>query len=348
MKTVQIGNKMVGTGHHCLISFEPSATYTNFENAKEMVKATALAGADAVKFQTFTTGDADRMMGKKDIMIQFTTPTGKKQESVYEVLKRRELSKQQWKDLVKFAKESNILFITSPYFPETVDFLVELGVDAIKVSKGDINNVLLIEKIAKTQLPVILDGREKFEDVDRAVKICEECGNNKIIIMHCPSGYPAENSGVHLRAIKAIQEKYEYPVGFADHSPGDTMNYAAVAMGASVLEKTITPDKNTEHVEHFMSLELDELKNLVKNVRAIEMAMGDPNILFTSRVEENARRSLVAKSDIKKGQKITSEILDFKRPGNAGISVSQGYSVLKKHALIDIHSGTFLQWEMLG
>jgi len=347
LKNVKIGNKIIGGSHPCLISFEPSSTYTNIETAKEMVKNASMAGADAIKFQTFRTGDSDRMMGKKDIMIKFSTPTGKKQESVYEALKRRELSIEQWQELVKYAKGLNLLFITSPYFPETVDFLVEIGVDAIKVSKGDINNVLLIEKIAKTHLPVILDGREKFEDVDRAVKICEKQGNDQIVIMHCPSGYPAENAGVHLRAIKAIQEKYDYPVGFADHSPGGIMNYAAVALGASMLEKTITPDKTIEHVEHFMSLELDELKTLVINVRAVEEAMGDPNILQTSRVEENARRSFVAKNDIKKGQKIKVDFLDFKRPGNAGISVAEGYKVLEKQAVIDIPKDTFLQWEML-
>lgn len=347
MKTVKIHNKTIGLGYPCLISFEPSSTYADLDTAKQMVKASALAGADAIKFQTFVTGDADRMMGKKDIMVDFTTPTGKKKESVYDALKRRELTKEQWQDLVNFTKELNLLFITSPYFPETVDFLVEMEVDAIKVSKGDINNVLLIEKIAKTGLPVILDAREKFDDVDRAVKICEKNSNNQIIIMHCPSGYPAENAGVHLRAITAIQEKYEYPVGFADHSKGDTMNYAAVALGASMLEKTVTPDKSTEHAEHFMSLELDELKTLVKNVRAIEEAFGDPDILFTSRVEENARRSIVAKKNIEKGQIITLEVLDFKRPGNLGISVAEGFDVMNKKALKTIPEGTFLKWDML-
>ncbi len=347
MIKVTIGNKLVGEDEPCLISFEPGATFTQIDDAKLMIKATASAGADAIKFQTFLLGDSDRMMSKKDILVNFTTPTGKKQELVYEALKRRELSKEEWVELVQYAKNQNILFITAPYFPETIKFLVEIGVDAIKVSKGDINNVILIDQIAKTKLPIILDGREKFEDVDRAIKICENNGNKKIIIFHCPSGYPSENAGVHLRAIKAIQDKYPYPVGFADHSPGDTMNYAAVAVGASMLEKTITIDKTTEKVEHFMSLELDELKTFVQKIRAIEDAMGDPSILMTSRVEENARRSLVAKKDIVKGEKITNELLDFRRPGNMGISCADGFKVLERIASKDIREGTFLQWDML-
>lgn len=347
MKKVKIGNNMIGEGESCLISFEPSATYNDLKDAKEMIRYSALAGADAVKFQTFFTNDSDRIMGKKDSLVNFATSSGKKQELVYDALKRRELSKEDWTELVKYAKELKINFITAPYFPETVKFLEEIKVDALKVSKGDINNVLLIEDMAKTNLPVILDAREKFQDVENAIKICEKVRNENIIIMHCPSGYPAENSGVHLRSIKAIQEKYGYPVGFADHSPGDIMNHAAVAMGAAMLEKTITFDKTTEHVEHYMSLEVNELKKFVEDIRSIEAAMGDPKILMTSRVEESARRSLVTKSKIAKGSKITRELLDYKRPGNAGISCADANSVIGKTASRSIPEDTFLQWDML-
>jgi len=177
---VKIGNKSIGDGEPCFISLEPGATYTELSSAKKMLKAALEAGSDAVKFQTFLPGDAERMMGKKDITIEFGTADGKKKELVLDALKRRELKKDEWRDLVEYAKKQNILFITAPYFPETVDFLVELKVDAIKVSKGDINNVLLIDQIAKTQLPVILDSREKLDDVEKAIKICKDNGNEKI------------------------------------------------------------------------------------------------------------------------------------------------------------------------
>ena len=347
MKKIKIGNKWVGNGEPCFIVFEPAATYSDIEGAKKMIKAASMANADAVKFQTFITEDSDRIMGKKDIKVDFGTPSGKKQELVYDALKRRELSKGEWKELVEYSRENNLLFITAPYFPETVDFVSELGVDAIKVSKGDINNVLLIDKIARTNLPVILDAREKLDEIENDIKICELLGNNNIIIMHCPSGYPAENAGIHLKAITALSEKYQFPIGFADHSPGGKMNYAAVALGASMLEKTITLNKATEHVEHFMSLELEELTDFIKNIRTIEEAMGDPNILKKSRVEENARRSFISKKNIKKGSKITIDYLDYCRPGNAGISVAKGFDVLNKKAKVEIPKGTFLQWDML-
>jgi len=347
MIKVKIGNKLIGKNEPCFISLEPSATYTNVNEAKKMIQEAASAGADAIKFQTFLSGDAERIMGDKEITIDFSTKTSKKKELVYEALKRRELTKNEWKELVTFARNLNMLFITAPYFVETVDFLTELKVDAIKVSKGDINNVILIDQMSRANLPVILDAREKLEDIDRAIKICENNNNNKIIIMHCPSGYPVENSGVHLNAIKFLQEIYDYPIGFADHSPGDTMNYAAIALGATMIEKTITIDKTIEHIEHFMSLELNELKTFIVNVRALEKAMGDPSILKTSRVEDTAKRSIVAKRNIVRGERITQELIDFKRPGYIGISCAEGFNVLTKKAKTNIPEGTFLQWTML-
>ena len=344
---VKIGNKTLNEKDSCLIALEPSATYNNVNEAKNMIKASAMAGADCIKFQTFLIGDADRIMGNKDIKIKFTTNSGKKEELVYDALKRRELSETEWKELIEYSNEQNILFITAPYFPETVEFLSKCKVDALKVSKGDINNVLLIDAMAKTNKPIILDSREKFSDVQKAIKICEENNNYQIIIMHCPSGYPAENSGVHLRAITEIKKQYDYPVGFADHSPGDLMNYGAIAMGVKMIEKTITLDKNTENVEHFMSLELNELKDFINNVHSLEDAMGDPNIILTSRVEENARRSLVAKRDIFKDEKISLDMLDFKRPGNSGISCSEGFLILGGKALEHIEKGTFIQKNMI-
>jgi N,N'-diacetyllegionaminate synthase len=273
MIKVKIGNKLVGNGEPCFIAFEQSSTYRNIEEAKTMIKFAALAGADAIKFQTFIPNDSERILGKKDLKVDFSTPTGKKQELMLDAIKRRELTKSEWKELVAYTKELGITFISTPYFLDTVDFLVEIRVHAIKINKGDTNNVLLAEKIAKAGLPVIIDGREKFEDVENTIRICEESGNHQIIIMHCPSGYPAESAGVHLNAIKEIQRKYDYPVGFADHSLGDIMNYAAVAIGVNMLEKTITLDKTREESEHYMSLEPEELKPFIQNVRAIEEAL---------------------------------------------------------------------------
>jgi len=346
MKTITVRNKSIGDGAPCCISFEPSAGYSNFEGAKSMIKATAVAGADAIKFQTFLPGDAKRLMAK-DSLVKFSTPTGKKEESIYEALKKRELTENEWRELINYSKDLGLLFITTPVFIETVDFLADAKIDLFKVSKGDVDNVLLIDYMSKSKIPIILDGREKFENVDIAIKICEKNQNENIIVLHCPSGYPAENAGVHLNTLESIKQKYNYPIGFADHSPGGIMNYAAVALGSKMVEKTITPDKTIEHVEHYMSLEPAELKNFVENIRAIETAMGDSNIFLTSRVDASIRRGIVAKYDIQKGEKISLDSIDFQRPSTMGISCSEGFNVVSKKAAVDIQKNTFLKWEML-
>lgn len=344
--SIKIGNRIIGKNNPCFISLEPSATYTNIHEAITMIKIISKSKADAVKFQTFLPGDAEKIMGHKDITVDFVTEKGNKKEFVLNALKRRELSKDEWIKIIKFSKKLGLNFITAPYFFETVDFLKKVGVDAFKVSKGDINNVLLIEKMAKTKIPIILDAREKFHDVDIAIKICEENKNNKIIIMHCPSGYPSKYEGIHLNAIKKIQKKYDYPVAFADHSPGDIMNYAAVTLGVSMLEKTITLNKKIQKVEHYMSLQNEEVESFVRNIRNLEKAMGNSDILDISRVEESSRRTLTAKVDIKKDVKITKKMLDFRRPGNLGISCADGFKILGKKSKKDIPIGSFLTWRM--
>jgi len=347
MVNVKIRHKKIGDGNPCYISLEAGATWLDYHNAREMIKAASASGADAVKFQTFLPGDSERMIYNQNLKVEFTTTKGKKTESIFDALKRRELPKNKWKELVNYSHKHNLAFITTSVFPETVDFIKKIGVDAIKIAKGDINNVLLIDYASKQKIPIILDGREKFSDVEKAIKISKKNKNHQIIIMHCPSGYPAKNSGIHLKTIPEIKKKYHLPVGFSDHSPDDTMNYAALALGANMLEKTITSNKKQQHVEHFMSLELNELNSFVTKIRNVELAMGDPKILKISRVTEDVRRSFVTKKFIHKNEKIKSEHLDFKRPGNLGISVSKGIDLLNKTAKIDIPKGTILQNNML-
>jgi N,N'-diacetyllegionaminate synthase len=347
MKDVVIGNKTIGGKKPCILSLEIGATFVNVPNAKILIDAISSSNADAVKFQTIFPGETDRLIGKRNLEINYTTSSGTKTQSVYDALKSRELSLSSWTDLVNYTHSCGLLFITSPEFIESVDLISEMNVDAIKIAKGDINNSFLIEKVAKTKIPIILDGREKFEDVKNAISICEQNKNYNIVIMHCPSGYPAEYSGIHLNAISEIRSRCDYPVGFSDHSTGDSINYAAIGLGVNMIEKTLTMNKNTESIEHFMSLEINELKDFVYNIRNVENALGDSKILDNSRVDESVRRSFTVKADLKKGQKITPELLDFKRPGNAGISVSLGSKVLSKIAKQDISKDSFLQWDML-
>jgi N,N'-diacetyllegionaminate synthase len=338
MRTVKIGGKLVGDGHPVFISLEAGATHSGLENAKVLCKAASDAGADAVKFQTVR---AEDLMVRDDTQIEYENAKGKRSESVQKALKRRELSFDDWRRLKEFCDSLKLAFISTPSGPETVDLLADMGAAAIKVSKSDINHRVLVDYMARKGLPIILDGRERFEDVETAARICEGHGLRDIIIMHCPSGYPAQHAGIHLNAIRHIKEIFQYPVGYSDHSTGTAMNFAAIALGANFLEKTITMDRNTDAVEHFMSLEPHEIKPFIQEVRAVEAALGDPRIIFNSRVKAEHRRSIQARRKLPSGHKITLDDLDFRRPGTH-ISADQFETTVGRLTAREISAGAFL------
>ena len=343
MAVAKIGNKTVGDGSPVFISFEVGATHTGLESAKRLCQASAEAGADAVKFQTMR---ADDLLLDDDIQIEYQTFEGKKSESVYHALKRRELTFEEWQELKIYCDNLGILFISTPSGTETVDLLVEMNVSAIKVSKSDINHRLFIDYIATQNLPVIFDSREKVEDLEEAIRICENHGLRDIVIMHCPSGYPAEYAGVHLNAIPYIRRVFNYPVGYSDHSVGTAMNFAAVGIGTNLIEKTITENRVVDAVEHYMSLEISDLKSFVDEIRMVESALGTPRAIFSSRVKSEHRRSILASRTIVKGTRISLGDLDFKRPGTE-IPVDMYCEVIGRIAAKNIPAGTFLNFQAL-
>lgn len=312
-RIANLGNRPVGDGQPVLISLEAGATHSGIESAKQLAKAAAEGGADAVKWQTV---NADALMADKSQMVKYKTDQGEeREETVYQALKRRELSHDQWRELKEYCDELGLLFISTPDSKETIDLLVEIKAHALKVSKSDINHFYMVEYMAQTGLPVILDGREKFDDVERCVSILEANGNYDTIVMHCPSGYPSEHAGIHLNTIVQIKNIFGYPAAYSDHSVGEAMNFAAIALGANMLEKTITLDRGTDAVEHSMSLEPDEIRGFVDRVRSVEAAMGNPRIIFNSRVKPDLRRSIFAARDLASGETLSINDLDFRRPG---------------------------------
>jgi sialic acid synthase SpsE len=345
MEKVKLGKKLVGEGEPCFIAFECGATFENIDQAKKLVKAAAEAGADGIKFQVL---DADRLMGDKSLTINYTTAAGSRTGNLYDILKKRVLKKEEWKEIKDYCDSLGITFFSTACFPEEVDFLVEIGSAAIKINAGDVNHYYLIDYASKKGMTIILDGRAKYDELEQGVRICEKNGNENIIIMHCPSGYPARNDGVNLSVLGALKKIYRYPIGFSDHSREKLMNYPAVVMGADLLEKTLTLDKNADAIEHLMSLEPEEAKTFVSDIRALEEAVGSPRIMFSKKVNEASRRSIVAAADISEGEAITLEKIDFMRPGNAGISCDEYEIVCSRKAAKDIKSGEFIAKDMLS
>ncbi|NQY80258.1 MAG: N-acetylneuraminate synthase family protein [Candidatus Caenarcaniphilales bacterium] len=341
---IKIGNKSIGAGEKCLIVFEAGATHHGLEEALEMVKLSAEAGADAIKFQTIIADEIMSQEAKENNMIKFSSSQGIKQESIYNALKRRELNFDEWRIIREYCKKNNILFISTPSGFETLEWLINLKADAIKISKSDINFFPLVEMAAKSKLPIILDAREKFEEVNKCIEICNQEGNNNVIIMHCPSGYPAEYSGIHLSSILMIKNIFNVPVAFSDHSVGKNICIAALTLGACMIEKTITLRRLESEVEQFMSLIPDEFSDFIESIRTVEESLGDPRIIFNSRVNLENKRSIFIKHDISKGSYIKFQDLIFQRPGN-GVSVADLDKIIDKKIMKDYKQGEKLKFQ---
>ncbi len=294
----------------------------DIDTALRLVDMAKKAGTDAIKFQTF----------KSERLVAFSTPKAKYQkantgsyESQLEMLKRLELTNDNFKRLFSYCRKKGIIFMSTAFDEKGADMLGRLGMNIFKVPSGEITNKPLIQHIATKNKPVILStGMSYLNEVEKAVRwiydIWNKSGfNQQLTLLHCVSNYPAHAKDVNLYAMNTLKTAFGLSVGYSDHTLGIEIPIAAVAMGAKVIEKHFTLDRNMKGPDHKASLEPDELKAMVKAIRNVEKAMGD-GIKRPAESEEEtraiARRSLVAKRDIKKGNVIRSDDIIIKRPGN--------------------------------
>jgi len=353
-KCIQMKDKIIGDGYPVFIVLEAGATHNGLESALKLVEVAAETGADAVKFQL---SDVDRLMSNKSVPFSYKILADRETGRVEEVtepldviLRRREMPREDWAAVKKRADELNLLMFCTAVFPETVEWLVEMGIPSIKVASGDINHTPFIRSVGKHKVCVQLDtGASTLGEVERAVDTLLGEGNDQIIIHHCPSGYPAYLEGINLNIITTLKQMFEYPIAFSDHSPGWEMDIAAVALGANLVEKTITLDKTTRSCEHMFSLEPHEVKAFIQAIRSIEVALGTKRRLMSpeERVKKlAARRSLVLTRDLGEGEKIELADIDFKRPGT-GISPEYLEQALGLRVNADLKAGSILSWSDL-
>jgi len=245
-----------------------------------------------------------------------TTGSG---ESHYEMIRKLELSDADFKKLAVYAQKKGIMFLSTPFDKESVDMLDELGVPAFKIASGEITNLPLIRHIAQKGKPVILStGMSTLEEVGEALKVIKNEGLRDIILLHCVTAYPAKVEDVNLKAMETMRKAFNLPVGLSDHTIGIAVPIAAVALGAAIIEKHFTLDKNLPGPDHQASLEPKELKQMIEAIREVERSLGNGVKSPTaeeSEIKKVARRSIVARMDIPKGTIITEEMLDVKRPG---------------------------------
>lgn len=300
--------------------------------AKRLVDEAVKAGVDAVKFQTFKAENLVCKHAEKAIYQKETTDA---KENQFEMLKKLELTYEMHEELKRYCKEKNILFLSTPFDLDSIDYLNKLEMPIMKVPSGEITNFPYLKKIGQTGKEVILStGMSNLQEIKEAVKVLKENGSPEITILHCNTEYPTPYKDVNLKAMVHIKEKLNLKVGYSDHTVGIEIPIAAVAMGATVIEKHFTLDKNMQGPDHKASLEPRELKEMVRAIRIIEKALGEKTKTPSLSEQKNiivARKSIVAKKFIAKGEKFTEFNLTTKRPGN-GISPMCWNDVIGKNA----------------
>ncbi len=315
--------------------------------AKKLVDAAVEAEADAVKFQTFQAG---KLVTKSAEKAEYQKQTTGSEENQYEMLKRLELSCEDHIQLSDYCKQKGIMFLSTPFDFNSVDLLEELGVGMYKIGSGDLTNMPLLKYIALKNKPIILStGMSNLGEIEEAIGWIKEAGNYQITLLHCTSNYPTSYGDANLNAMVTLRNAFHLPVGYSDHTPGIEVSVAAAAMGACVIEKHFTLDREMSGPDHKASLNPQELKELVKSIRNIERAMGDGIkrcMIPEVKVRKVARKSIVVVKDIKKGDKIEEGNIGVKRP-EGGIAPKYFNKVLGHKAACDIKENTPLTWNLI-
>jgi len=292
------------------------------ELAKKLIDVAVHSGADAIKFQTFK---AENLVSKKAQKAEYQKQTTDSKESQFEMIKKLELDVDTHQALMAYCAEKNILFLSTPFDHDSINLLNKLGLDIFKIPSGEITNSPYLKQIGALNKQVILStGMANLGEIEAALAVLVSAGTQRkrITVLHANTMYPTPMEDVNLKAMQTIGQAFDIAYGYSDHTLGIEVDIAAVAMGASVIEKHFTLDKTMEGPDHKASLEPDELKAMVKAIRNIELALGSRVKQVSNSERPNmavARKSLIAKIDIKQGEQFTENNLTIKRPG-AGIS----------------------------
>lgn len=315
--------------------------------AREMVRKAREARADYIKFQTFIPGDLVTSRAEKADYQKKETSGNSTQ---LEMLENLALSEQAFLELKEYCDQLGIGFLSTPFDLKSIDFLSRLNMDYWKVPSGEITNLPYLEKIAGTGKKVILStGMSELYEIREALDILEKNGSGEVTILQCNTEYPTPFADVNLLAMKQMEELFHRRVGYSDHTQGIEIPIAAAALGARVIEKHFTLDRNMEGPDHRASLEPDELAAMVSAIRNVEKALGDGKKRRTASEKHNVelvRKSIVASVPIKTGELFTAGNITVKRPGT-GISPMEWHSVLGKQAKRDYEPDEMIEKEYM-
>lgn len=347
MKNIKIGNYIIGKGKPSFIIAEAGVNHNGkLELAEELVDVAKEAGVDAVKFQTFT---SKNLVTRSADMAEYQKKNIGKTESQFHMLKKLELPFSDFIELKKHCDEKGIMFLSTPHTDDAIDFLEPL-VPAYKIASGDLTNIPFLENIAKKRKPIILStGMGTLNEIKEAVDAIKKKGNKNIILLHCTTNYPCPLEQANLRAIQTLQKAFPYPIGYSDHTEGMLIPVMATTLGARVIEKHFTLSKSLAGPDHKASLEPRELKEMVRAIRGAEKALGShmkkPSAA-EKRIAKIARKSIIARRDIHKGEVIKKEMLILKRPGT-GMLPKYLPRIIRKRAKRDIPKDSLIKSRQL-
>lgn len=329
--------------NHVFVIAEAGVNHNgNLNMAFQLVDAAVKAGADAVKFQTFT---AAALVSPETQKVAYQMDTTPHEETHYDMLKKLELSKNEHRLLFKYCVEKDIEFISTPYDVESAEFLNELGVQTYKTASADIVDLTLHNFLSKTGRDVIIaTGMATLGEIEEVVNLYPD--KNKITLLHCVSNYPCSIESLNLKVMQTLKSAFNVNVGYSDHSIGSLAATLSVALGATVVEKHFTLDKTLPGPDHKASSDCLEFSELVDSIRAAEVALGVPTKLCQAEEAEMAavsRKSIVLSKNVKKGEKITVEDIALKRPGT-GLYAREIENILNKKLRYDLSKDHILSW----
>lgn len=334
MKNIKIGNKIIGDGEPTFILAEAGINHDgSVKTAKQLIEKAVKVGADAIKFQIYKT---EEFCSKKS--------------TYFDMFKSIEFSKKEWIDIFEYAKKKNIICTASVFGEDSTNLLDDLGSPMFKIASGDLTHHPLIRYISKKKKPIILStGMSDIGEISEALNEIYATGNKNVALLHCVSNYPAKYEDVNLSTIKTMKECFKVPVGFSDHSLGTSIPIASVAIGANIIEKHFTLDKNMKGPDHKLSLDPSEFLKMVNNIRDIEKAIGNgikKPIKSELEARKIIRRSLVAGETIPKGSIITKDMITIARPGD-GLNPNNLDLIIGKKTCKDIHEGETITWDKI-
>lgn len=346
---IKIGEKIISVESPTFIIAEVGANHNgDLTLAKRSIDAAVECGVDAVKFQTYTT---DELLSNKDGIVVYGKEGNKVSETVEEMFDKVTLKREFHQEIFDYATNKGLICFSTPFSVQGVEFLEQLNNPIYKIASSDVNYVDMLEAIGKTQKPVFLStGKTTIGDLDLAVDLPRKSGTKDLCLLHCVANYPSRMEDMNLNIIKTLKVMYpDSIVGFSDHSFGITAALGAVCFGAKIIEKHFTIDKNLEGPDHWFSMDPTDMKNLVTEIRNLELAFGTSRKKIYENEEPDkywATRSLHIKNSLNIGDIITRENLEMLRPGY-GISPFDVDKVVGMKISKEIKKGEILLWSHL-